>query len=240
MGRTPPEEIPSLLLDKYSLNGSIDINKWYLNDVCLSFIPRFYTHEKVEYFFKKIENREDLGYKETNDELYKALAKYSIKDKTCVVMGSISPFYESVCLYFGALDVTTLEYNKLVSFHPKIKTMRPFEYDQNPTAFEVGLSISSFEHDGLGRYGDPVNPEADLYAMKKMKNIIRKSGILILAVPVGRDMVVWNAHRVYGKIRLPMLLKGWEILDAFGFDESRLNIDNKQGEYQPVFVLKNI
>jgi hypothetical protein len=239
MGKIPPEEVPPNLLDRYTLNGSVKVEKWYFNEVGLSCMPKFYTRKRVEFFLEAIRDRKSLGYQETNQWLYQALDKYSIKDKTCVVIGSTSPFYESVGLYFGAKEVTAIEYNKLISFHPKIKTLRPFEYDRNPVKFDVGFSISSFEHDGLGRYGDPLNPEADLQAMKKMKEIIKKGEILFLSVPIGIDMVVWNAHRVYGKIRLPMLLKDWEILDTFGFDTAKLDVDNKQSKYQPVFILKN-
>ena len=32
--------------------------------------------------------------------------------------------------------------------------------------FDVALSISSFDHDGLGRYGDPLEPDNDLRAMR--------------------------------------------------------------------------
>ena len=32
--------------------------------------------------------------------------------------------------------------------------------------FDVVLSISSVEHDGLGRYGDALDPDADLHAMR--------------------------------------------------------------------------
>ncbi len=32
--------------------------------------------------------------------------------------------------------------------------------------FDMALSISSFDHDGLGRYGDPLDPVGDLKAMR--------------------------------------------------------------------------
>lgn len=153
-------------------------------------------------------------------------------------MGSGSAFYETVCLYFGAKSVTTIEYNKIIFLHPQMTTMTPAEYERHPVTFDVGMSISSFEHDGLGRYGDPLNPEADIEAMAKMKTIVKKGGILFLAVPVGKDLLCWNAHRIYGRLRLPLLLKGWEVLDSFGFVESRLDT-GEGGSHQPVFVLKN-
>jgi len=92
----------------------------------------------------------------------------------------------------------------------------------------------------LGRYGDPINPNGDLEAMKKMKSILKLGGILFLAVPVGQDKLVWNAHRVSGKIRLPLLLKGWEVLNMFGYDRILFGENNWKNICQPVFVLKNI
>lgn len=237
-GMSPPREIPSDLLSRYTLDGKIEVKKSYYNDVGLSFLPRINTRHKINSFFKKIENREEDHYEGTDRWLYKALEKYSVEGANCVVMGSGSAFYETACLYFGAQFVTTIEYNKIIFLHPQMKTMTPAEYDKNPIEFDVGLSISSFEHDGLGRYGDSLNPDADLQAMQKMKSIIKKKGILFLAVPVGRDALVWNAHRIYGKIRLNLLLKDWEVLDTFGFDENRLDTGHG-GSHQPVFVLKN-
>lgn len=85
-------------------------------------------------------------------------------------------------------------------------------------AFDLVVSISNFEHDGLGRYGDPIDPNGDIRAMNEMRDLVKPDGYLILGVPVARDAVVWNAHRLYGRVRLPQLLQGWGI-DAFvGFD----------------------
>lgn len=235
-GMSPPREIPPALLSKYTMDGDVEVKKTYYNDVGLSFLPRINSRRKINSFLKKIENREKDHYEDTDRWLYKTLEKYSIEGTDCVVIGSGSAFYESVCLYFGAQSVTTIEYNKIIFLHPQMKTMTPAEYEKNPIEFDVGLSISSFEHDGLGRYGDPLNPDADLQAMQKMKSIIRKGGILFLAVPVGKDALVWNAHRIYGRIRLPLLLKDWEVLDTFGFDESQLDLAYWR---QPIFVLNN-
>ena len=39
---------------------------------------------------------------------------------------------------------------------------------------------------------------------------------MILSVPVGKDEIMWNAGRVYGEKRLPLLLQGWTLVDSFG------------------------
>lgn len=240
MGLKPPQDIPVELMKRYTLDGQISVVKNYYNDVGLTIFPKLFTQGKIKRFTNIIKNRQDGNYRQTDTWLYQAIEKYPIRDKSCVIMGSISPYYESVCLYYGAKTITTIEYNKVISFHPAIITIRPHEFDQNPESFDIGISISSFEHDGLGRYGDPLNPEGDLQAMQKMKSIIKKGGLLFLSVPIGKDMVVWNAHRVYGKIRLPLLIEGWKIIDTFVMDNEKLEQQDESGKFQPVYVLKNI
>ena len=125
--------------------------------------------------------------------------------------------------------------------------------------FDVVWSISSFEHDGLGRYGDPNLPDADLSAMRKLKGYVAPAGLMFLAVPVGQDTIFWNEGRVYGELRLPRLVEGWDLVGAYGSRDSprgaaltsklqppwpgllhmaRRSVD-KDHEYQPVLVLRN-
>ena len=63
------------------------------------------------------------------------------------------------------------------------------------------ISLSSLcapEHFGLGRYGDPVDPEACFKALKSMQRVLAKKGHLYLAVPVSeRSGVAFNAHRIF-------------------------------------------
>ena len=44
----------------------------------------------------------------------------SVKQKYVLVIGSIQPWVESIFLSLGANQVTTLEYNKIISDHPKV------------------------------------------------------------------------------------------------------------------------
>lgn len=131
-----------------------------------------------------------------------------------MIVGSLEPWYEAVCLSRGAASCTTLEYNKLDFQHPGLRTMTMAEFAamEPKPKFDVALSISSLEHDGLGRYGDPVDANGDLKAMEKMRDIVRPGGFLLLAVPVGADLIKWNAHRKYGRARLPVLLHHWSLV----------------------------
>lgn len=53
------------------------------------------------------------------------------------------------------------------------------------------------EHIGLGRYGDPIDPGGDLRAIRELVRVLAPGGDLLVATPVGRPRIQFNAHRVY-------------------------------------------
>ncbi len=53
------------------------------------------------------------------------------------------------------------------------------------------------EHIGLGRYGDPIDPGADLKAIRELQRILAPGGNLYFVVPVGSPRLRFNAHRIY-------------------------------------------
>ncbi len=69
--------------------------------------------------------------------------------------------------------------------------------------FEDGCvnSIScmhTVEHIGLGRYGEPIDPAADLKAIKELKRVLAPGGSLLFVVPIGgKAKIAFNAHRIY-------------------------------------------
>jgi SAM-dependent methyltransferase len=53
------------------------------------------------------------------------------------------------------------------------------------------------EHIGLGRYGDPLDPDGDLKAMRELQRVVAPSGSLLFVTPVGQPCIRFNAHRIY-------------------------------------------
>jgi hypothetical protein len=158
-----------------------------------------------------------------------------------LIVGSNIPWYESNCVIRGA-KTTTLEYLPRFYDHPFMTNLMVGpelnSFLESGRLFDTILCISSIEHDGLGRYGDPINADADLETMRRMRKLLVRGGLLYLSFPVGRDAVVWTACRVYGKLRIPLLFKGWNLLRVFGaypgiYDQVA-SIHS-----QPVFVLRN-
>jgi len=62
-------------------------------------------------------------------------------------------------------------------------------------------SISSLcvvEHIGLGRYGDDIDVYGSEKAIKELKRVVKKGGVILLSVPVDKqNKVYFNAHRTF-------------------------------------------
>lgn len=58
-------------------------------------------------------------------------------------------------------------------------------------------ALCSLEHFGLGRYGDPIDPEACFKCFHNIQRKLKKGGRLYLSVPIGKERVEFNAHRVF-------------------------------------------
>lgn len=176
------------------------------------------------------------------------LNKNVFKSAKVAVFGSQEPWVETVAILLGAKEVTVIEYNQLTYNHNKIKTVSKhnfldfFSYHSNELGtYDVALSISAFDHSGLGRYGDQLDPFGDINeGMSKVKELLKDDGLLFLTVPIGPDLLVWNLMRIYGPIRLELLLNGWEFVDRIGWDQNKLtqSTDNYRDTYEPVLVLK--
>ena len=53
------------------------------------------------------------------------------------------------------------------------------------------------EHFGLGRYTDPIDPSASFRFMATLQRVLAPGGRLYFSVPIGRERVEFNAHRVF-------------------------------------------
>jgi SAM-dependent methyltransferase len=57
--------------------------------------------------------------------------------------------------------------------------------------------LHAAEHFGLGRYGDQIDPSGCFKLMKSLQRVLRPGGRLYFSVPIGRERVEFNAHRVF-------------------------------------------
>jgi hypothetical protein len=242
----PPATVPMELLSAFTMEGGAALYHWYMDEkTSPEKSYQSYTREAIDRRVERARRREHFYYGLTDTFLYESLDRHPVASKTVLIVGSNVPVYESICIAAGARHCVTLEYNALDFRHPRTHTFTVEEwrhhvvtgtscvwpreegdsYSSNEATrgapyncrFDAVWSISSLEHDGLGRYGDPISPDADLAAMAKLRDfLVSTGGLMYLSVPAGEDAVHWNSGRVYGAKRLVKLLDGWSVVGTFG------------------------
>ncbi len=106
----------------------------------------------------------------------------------------------TISVLSAMVDTVFVDYRPLKAALPGLTTMAgdilslPFEKD----SVESLSCLHVIEHIGLGRYGDPVDPEGSRKAAAELQRVVCRGGRLYLSLPIGRERVCFNAHRVHG------------------------------------------
>lgn len=242
---SPYKNIPEVLKTQYTMNNSIPILDLWFNNATKTddiiweqkYVNSFLSRFTPANILKNKHGKEP--YRNASSMLLKSFNKYNINNKKVAVVGSRKPWIEAILLNMNN-TVTTVEYNVPKS-NSQIICVDYFDFEKTKDMYDCIVTYSSIEHSGLGRYGDPLTPDGDLVTMEVCHNNLKDNGILILGVPIGHDALVWNAHRIYGKIRLPLLLKNFEEVEWIP-DNKEKSINGKLNKYagQPVIVLRKI
>lgn len=91
-----------------------------------------------------------------------------------------------------------------------------------PFADESEASISCLhvaEHIGLGRYGDPLDPDGTRKAARELARVLSPGGELLFSLPVGRPRVQFNAHRIHDPVEVVAMFPELELVEFSGVDD---------------------
>jgi len=240
----PLSEIPQSLYQSFTMNGKVKTISNYHMERQNGGLGYTWSAEKINAMSSERSVCGDYRLPQCAD----ILEKYShfVAGKRVLVFGSQKPWAEAALLRAGAAHVTTVEYMPIQTDHPQLDAVHPFILRElyingsfEPVHFV--FSFSSLEHDGLGRYGDPINPFGDFEALAEIHCLLKPNGVFFLAVPMGYDTLVWNANRVYGKERLAVMLMNnlWNPLDLVN-NELDICDEDTTGypDNQPIWVLQ--
>lgn len=75
------------------------------------------------------------------------------------------------------------------------------------------------EHVGLGRYGDPLDPEGTRKAAGELSRVLAVGGHLYFSVPVGRPRVCFNAHRIHAPAQILEYFGGLRLVEFSGVND---------------------
>lgn len=237
----PRNTIPRHLIDSFLTWNTTILQEWFFNERYMGANamqmkwPAFQIDSLVSAFKNGIFSSEN--YPGAASLFLDALKISPVSGLRGAVIGSETPWIEALFLSQGAEHITTVEYGKIETDHPKLTTMTidQFQIVSGALRFDFVVSYSSLEHSGLGRYGDSLQPFGDLEWIERIRCILKPNGILFFGAPIGGvDCLVFNAHRIYGPNRLKYVKRGFETLGMFGVTGTTCS----EWDKQPVLVLK--
>lgn len=75
-------------------------------------------------------------------------------------------------------------------------------------------SLCVIEHIGLGRYGDPIDPNGSVKAIAEINRVLCSGAHFYFSVPVEKESKVYfNAHRSFSELSLFGLLSNYKVVD---------------------------
>ncbi|MGC8981983.1 MAG: DUF268 domain-containing protein [Minisyncoccia bacterium] len=108
-------------------------------------------------------------------------------------------------------------------------------------SIDIVSSLCVIEHIGLGRYGDKLNHDGDIMAIKEIKRVLKKGGIFLVSLPVdGCDTIYFNAHRAYTRDTIIEMFKDFEIIEEKYIYGNRIydNYDKEKGFGTGLYMLR--
>ena len=96
-------------------------------------------------------------------------------------------------------------------------------------------ALCSLEHFGLGRYSDPIDPEACFKCFEAIQKKVREHGKIYISVPIGREHVEFNAHRIFNAKTIKDAFDRCELVELSATNENKIeyNIDLHKYDKEP-------
>jgi len=114
------------------------------------------------------------------------------------------------------LDIRYVDYN-VESLNCKVGDIKNLPYEDNSIASLSCLHVA--EHIGLGRYGDEIDPNGYICAVQELQRVLSPGGMLYFSVPIGKERVEYNAHRIFSPITVIMSFEKLKLVEFSAVDD---------------------
>jgi hypothetical protein len=146
----------------------------------------------------KNEASANLTYHYFYQDLWMAQQVFNDKPERLIDVGSRVDGFVAHIASFRSIDVLDIR-----DLTPKISNVTFRKADimgdisdlKNTT--DAVSSLHVIEHLGLGRYGDPIDPNGHTKGLDNILQMLKKDGTFYFSVPFGNPRIEFNAHRVF-------------------------------------------
>lgn len=121
------------------------------------------------------------------------------------------------------VDIRPLEAT-LDNFDSRKGSILSLPFEDNSLSSLSCLHVA--EHIGLGRYGDPFDPQGTKKACKELYRVLAPTGNLYFSMPVGKPRLCFNAHRIHSPKQIINYFSDLELVELSGIDDKGRFIRN--------------
>ena len=153
-----------------------------------------------------------------HQDLYMARKIYSVKPNHHLDIGSRTDGFVAHLAVF--MEVEVMDIRPLSGLVMNIKYLQADLSDKSFPIRDYTSSISclhALEHFGLGRYGDPIDPQGYLTGWNNIYTCLKPQGIFYFSTPIGPQRIEFNAHRVFSLRYLLSLMEGKYEIVSFSY-----------------------
>lgn len=261
IGPIPLDELPQSIKDQFKKNYDLEheLSEDFISNTTPSLrgqVPRCFTPKYDDLLLKhtwtsemietgvlssknRIKHLTPPHYPHSCEQILDALSNVDTiyKSSNILVHGSVSPWVECLLISQGYKNIFTTDYIDINIKYPGIVFIpreKIFDYK-----FDLVISYSSLEHDGLGRYGDPINPRGAFDAVDEVYELLNEKGVFLCAIPI-RNMqssfIAGNRHILFGEKTTQKLFSDFDHRATIPVP-SLPNEDLADWQEQPIFVL---
>jgi hypothetical protein len=126
--------------------------------------------------------------------------------------------------------------HKNISFTELDFTLIPSSYYNYTDSISC---LHTIEHVGLGRYGDNVDPTSYINFFNNLSLILNPGGKMYISTPIGKQKIVFNAHRVFGIETLLTLFSNKFKIISFSYMDDDLKFYNDIAIDQKIISICN-
>jgi SAM-dependent methyltransferase len=157
-----------------------------------------------------------------HQDLYIAGRIYKNNPKRHIDIGSRTDGFVAHVAVFREIEILDIRDQKSTIKNIHFRKADLMQLPQDMLNYCDSLSaLHSFEHFGLGRYGDPVDYNGHVKAIENVHKILQAGGKFYFAVPMGEQRIEFNAHRVFSVQYLLDLFKDKFSLDSFSYVDDK-------------------
>ena len=114
------------------------------------------------------------------------------------------------CVYVSFIDIRPLQI-QLDNYEGRAGSIVALPYSDSSLSSVSSLHV--IEHIGLGRYGDPIDPEGSSKACAELVRVLAPDGKLYVSMPIGDSRVQFNGQRIFSVSDVLVLFAGLELVE---------------------------